>query len=96
VFSDDLDAHNNAVKEFQIKRRADYRSSPAPATAPEMPPIQAEQNGMQEAKSSQEQAPIPAASPNTAPEGLPQVPAQDPAPAPETPEPDASAPKSPQ
>jgi UPF0755 protein len=96
VFSDDLDAHNNAVKEFQIKRRADYRSSPAPATTPEMPPIQAEQNGMQEARSSQEQAPIPAASPNTAPEVLPQVPAQDPAPAPETPEPDASAPKSPQ
>ncbi len=34
VFSDDLDAHNNAVREYQIKRRADYRSSPAPATAP--------------------------------------------------------------
>ncbi|WP_223502403.1 endolytic transglycosylase MltG [Pseudomonas sp. BF-R-24] len=96
VFSDDLDAHNNAVKEFQIKRRADYRSSPAPATTSEMPPIQAEQNGMQEARSSQEQAPFPAASPNTAPEALPQVPAQDPAPAPEMPEPDASAPKSPQ
>ena len=31
VFSDDLDAHNNAVREFQLKRRADYRSSPAPA-----------------------------------------------------------------
>lgn len=30
VFSDDLDAHNAAVKEFQLKRRADYRSSPAP------------------------------------------------------------------
>lgn len=52
VFSDDLDAHNNAVREFQIKRRADYRSSPAPATAPE---------------ASDEQAPIPAASPDTAP-----------------------------
>jgi UPF0755 protein len=94
VFSDDLDAHNNAVKEFQLKRRADYRSSPAPATAPEMPPTQAEQNGTQEAKASQELAPIPAASPNTAPEALPQVPAQDPAPAPETPELDANAPKS--
>ena len=35
VFSDDLDAHNNAVREFQLKRRADYRSSPGPATAPE-------------------------------------------------------------
>ena len=30
VFSDDLDAHNSAVREFQLKRRADYRSSPAP------------------------------------------------------------------
>ena len=30
TFSDDLDAHNNAVREFQLKRRADYRSSPAP------------------------------------------------------------------
>ncbi|MFK3800295.1 endolytic transglycosylase MltG [Pseudomonas sp. NPDC088444] len=34
VFSADLDAHNAAVKEFQLKRRADYRSSPAPATTP--------------------------------------------------------------
>ncbi|MCV4291443.1 endolytic transglycosylase MltG [Pseudomonas capsici] len=31
VFSDDLDAHNAAVREYQLKRRADYRSSPAPA-----------------------------------------------------------------
>ena len=35
TFSDDLDAHNSAVREFQIKRRADYRSSPAPAPAAE-------------------------------------------------------------
>ncbi|WP_231651159.1 endolytic transglycosylase MltG [Pseudomonas californiensis] len=34
VFSNDLDAHNAAVREYQIKRRADYRSSPAPLTAP--------------------------------------------------------------
>lgn len=34
VFSADLDAHNAAVREFQLKRRADYRSSPAPASAP--------------------------------------------------------------
>ncbi|KPG92590.1 aminodeoxychorismate lyase [Pseudomonas sp. RIT-PI-q] len=104
VFSDDLDAHNNAVREFQLKRRADYRSSPAPATAPEAT------NG---------QAPIPAASPDTAPEALPPVtpldpvqesppvppqeapqapapePAQEPAAAP-APEPDANAPQSPQ
>ncbi|SFW43336.1 MULTISPECIES: endolytic transglycosylase MltG [Pseudomonas] len=72
VFSDDLESHNNAVREFQLKRRADYRSSPAPA-APD------------------EQAPIPAASPDTAPEAVPQVPPQVPAP-----EPDASEPPSPQ
>lgn len=35
VFSDDLDAHNSAVREYQIKRRADYRSSPAPRVTPE-------------------------------------------------------------
>jgi len=29
VFSASLDAHNRAVREFQLKRRADYRSSPA-------------------------------------------------------------------
>jgi UPF0755 protein len=34
VFSADLDAHNAAVREFQLKRRADYRSSPAPISAP--------------------------------------------------------------
>ncbi|MBC3949288.1 endolytic transglycosylase MltG [Pseudomonas folii] len=38
VFSDDLDAHNAAVREFQLKRRADYRSSPAPAAAPVVVP----------------------------------------------------------
>ena len=87
VFSDDLDAHNNAVREFQLKRRADYRSSPAPATVPDT----------QEAPAAEGQAPIPAASPDPAPEALPPVPAQDPAPAPATaPEPDAAAPQSPQ
>ncbi|CAD5197942.1 FIG004453: protein YceG like [Pseudomonas sp. FEN] len=39
VFSDDLDSHNNAVREFQLKRRADYRSSPAPANAPPQSPV---------------------------------------------------------
>nr|WP_272969299.1 endolytic transglycosylase MltG [Pseudomonas sp. SWRI51] len=34
VFSDDLDDHNSAVREFQLKRRADYRSSPAPQAQP--------------------------------------------------------------
>ncbi|MBD8273403.1 endolytic transglycosylase MltG [Pseudomonas fluorescens] len=42
IFSDDLDAHNAAVREFQLKRRADYRSSPAPQVKPlenTVPPI---------------------------------------------------------
>jgi UPF0755 protein len=86
VFSDDLDAHNNAVREFQLKRRADYRSSPAPATVPDT----------QETPAAEGQA-IPAASPDPAPEALSPVPAQDPAPAPATaPEPDPAAPQSPQ
>jgi UPF0755 protein len=92
VFSDDLDAHNSAVREFQLKRRADYRSSPAPVTAPE---------------ATNEQAPIPAASPDLAPEALAPVtppepaqetiqePAKEPAAAP-APESDATAPQSPQ
>lgn len=43
VFSADLDAHNNAVREFQLKRRADYRSSPAPVPAPSsVPPMESE------------------------------------------------------
>ncbi|RON16600.1 endolytic transglycosylase MltG [Pseudomonas frederiksbergensis] len=86
VFSDDLDAHNNAVREFQINRRADYRSSPAPTVTPQ---------------TEDAQAPIPAASPDTAIEDMPlvapqdsaQEPAQEPAPAPEA---DAPAPQSPQ
>ena len=40
VFSDDLDAHNNAVREYQLKRRADYRSSPAPIPVPAPTPEQ--------------------------------------------------------
>ena len=40
TFSDDLDAHNSAVREFQIKRRADYRSSPAPAAEPDATPVE--------------------------------------------------------
>ena len=41
VFSDDLESHNNAVREYQLKRRADYRSSPAPV-APAAPALPAE------------------------------------------------------
>ncbi|RON23002.1 aminodeoxychorismate lyase [Pseudomonas brassicacearum] len=97
VFSDDLDAHNNAVREFQLKRRADYRSSPAPISAPEAV------NG----EAPEAEAPIPAASPNPDPEALPSVAPQEatpePAPAPEVapppasePAPEAVAPQSPQ
>ncbi|MGR4042464.1 endolytic transglycosylase MltG [Pseudomonas sp. JDS08PS003] len=56
VFSDDLDAHNSAVREFQLKRRADYRSSPAPVTAP---------------AASEAESPAPAVAPQAAPESSP-------------------------
>jgi UPF0755 protein len=69
VFSDDLDAHNNAVREYQLKRRADYRSSPAPAQTPEAAPAAEDA--------------IPAASPDVTPESVPQVAPQEPAPTPE-------------
>ncbi|BAV73834.1 YceG family protein [Pseudomonas chlororaphis subsp. aurantiaca] len=63
VFSDDLEAHNNAVREFQLKRRADYRSSPAPAGSPAV---------------SETPESTPAASPDTAPEAVPQLAPQEP------------------
>ncbi|MGF6153817.1 endolytic transglycosylase MltG [Pseudomonas fluorescens] len=82
VFSDDLDAHNSAVREFQIKRRPDYRSSPAPANGVAAPDAQ---------------APTPPASPDTAPEAAPQLPSSQPAPAPApAPAPNADEPQSPQ
>lgn len=33
VFSDTLQEHNKAVREYQLRRRADYRSSPAPSSS---------------------------------------------------------------
>ena len=76
VFSADLDAHNAAVREYQIKRRADYRSSPAPAAPSVVPVIPAETNPVAPVPA----APVPDAA--TAPET---------APVPETaPEPDAN------
>ncbi|WP_433767048.1 endolytic transglycosylase MltG [Pseudomonas putida] len=102
VFSDDLDSHNNAVREFQLKRRADYRSSPAPSNGTEASQVSAGQTQAMESRApespapessaGQDQAPIPAASPNPAPEALPQVQPQDPAPAPAS-EPETNAPQ---
>lgn len=102
VFSDDLDSHNNAVREFQLKRRADYRSSPAPSNGTEASQAsvgqtqamesRAPESPAPESSAGQDQAPIPAASPNPAPEALPQVQPQDPAPAPAS-EPETNAPQ---
>ena len=85
VFSDDLDAHNSAVREFQLKRRADYRSSPAPAATPAVP----------EAVGPAPQTPA-APGPETAPASAPQAapePAATPAPAEPVPEPAAKSPQ---
>ncbi|WP_422416507.1 endolytic transglycosylase MltG [Pseudomonas sp. GZD-222] len=57
IFSDDLDAHNSAVREYQIKRRADYRSSPAPVIEPEVEPQAAPEAAPEEAPGVESQAP---------------------------------------
>ncbi len=74
VFSDDLDAHNNAVREFQLKRRADYRSSPAPTQAPAAttnPAPDAEVKHAPPAQDAGEPAAAPATAPATAPTEVP-------------------------
>lgn len=60
VFSDDLDAHNTAVREYQLKRRADYRSSPAPGNGAAPP---------------EGQVPAKPDGPTAAPQALPSAPA---------------------
>jgi UPF0755 protein len=75
VFSNDLDAHNNAVREFQLKRRADYRSSPAPITAPMAP----------EATSPVPE--VPEAPADSAPETAPETTPEQPIPVPDATEP---------
>jgi len=69
VFSDDLDDHNSAVREFQLKRRADYRSSPAPQV----------QEGAEEAPAEAPPAPSEPSTDDPAPASEP-APAETPAP----------------
>ncbi len=67
VFSDDLDNHNSAVREYQLKRRNDYRSSPAPQAQPgaiEQPEPAA---GDQPTPAADAPADAPASTPPTAP-----------------------------
>lgn len=73
IFSDDLDAHNSAVREYQLKRRAGYRSSPAPLAQPE---------AGEDATPADSQEPLPETSP--APEASQAPEPVDPAPSPET------------
>lgn len=82
VFSDDLDNHNSAVREYQLKRRSDYRSSPAPQAQPgaiEQPEPAAED---QPTPAADAPADAPASTPPTAPASTPPTaPATDAAPA---------------
>lgn len=95
VFSADLESHNNAVREFQLKRRADYRSSPAPISAPvAAPTVESRLEPTPEPKPKPELTPepvpeskaepIPESKPESAPEPKPQ-PEATPAPAPTVP-----------
>ncbi|MBX7278021.1 endolytic transglycosylase MltG [Pseudomonas sp. ERGC3:05] len=86
IFSDDLDAHNAAVREFQLKRRADYRSSPAPVVKPlEDPAAPAD---------APTQAPV--VKPSEDPTPPADVPTQAPVEKPTEPAPATAAPQSPQ
>jgi len=74
VFSDDLDNHNSAVREYQLKRRSDYRSSPA---------LQAQPGAIEQPEPAAGDQPTPAAdAPADAPASTPPTaPATDAAPA---------------
>ncbi|MGV8918602.1 MAG: endolytic transglycosylase MltG [Pseudomonas sp.] len=79
VFSADLESHNTAVREFQLKRRADYRSSPAPA--PAAPTVEPKIEVAPQAKPAPEvkaepapaPEPVPLAKPEPAQEAQPEV-----------------------
>ncbi|WP_297846073.1 endolytic transglycosylase MltG [Pseudomonas sp.] len=69
VFSDDLESHNSAVREFQLKRRADYRSSPAPVLAPAVTPtIESKLEPIPELKTEPVVEPVPEQKPEPKPE----------------------------
>jgi UPF0755 protein len=90
VFSDDLDAHNSAVREFQLKRRADYRSSPAPVLRPRRCKLR--RGGTRIAQGCRRSGTDPALR-NTLPRLLPQCRRKNPRLNLHPPEPDATAPQ---
>nr|WP_218583930.1 endolytic transglycosylase MltG [Pseudomonas akapageensis] len=85
VFSDDLDAHNAAVREYQLKRRADYRSSPGPMTESDSAAEEDQQQSIPETGSAPESESTPDSQPEPAPvpESAP-TPEPTPAPPPES------------
>jgi UPF0755 protein len=88
VFSADLESHNSAVREFQLKRKADYRSSPAPVLPPAVAPTvesklepvpEAKPQAQPETKSEPKPDPVIEAAPEPKPESKPE-PKAEPAP----------------